>query len=66
MTRDTTSYSGTRRGAQSERQRLAGGGGMGDVHVDSAPCQERRLGAGVPERCKDDDRYLWGAVRGGK
>ena len=41
--------------------RVSGGGwqvaGVGDIHVDGVPCRERRWGAGVTERCGDDDCY---------
>ena len=42
-------------------RRASGGGwrgvGVGDVYVDGVPCQERRWGAGVNERCGNDDHY---------
>ena len=48
--------------------RESGGGwrgvGVGDIQVDGIMCQERRWGAGINERCGDDNRYLWGSVGG--
>ena len=56
---------GMRRGEQSDRRRLVGVG-VGDFQVGGVPGQERMWGAGVTERCYDNDRYRWGAVGGGK
>ena len=40
--------------------------GVDNVQVDGVPCQEMRWGAGVNERCYNNDRYLWGVVGGGE
>ena len=57
MTRDKTLDAGMRRGAQSERMRLSGGVGVGNIQVDRVLCQERSCGVGITERCYKEDRY---------
>ena len=52
---DTTEDAGTQHRVQSKRQRLVGGGG-GIVQVEGVTFQERKRGAGVKDRCYDDNR----------
>ena len=52
---DATENAGTRNGAQSKRQGLAGVGVV-NVQMDGVPFQESMWGLGINERCYDNDR----------